>query len=79
MNFGAFVEVLPGNTASTTTHNIIEVAKDPDYFTQNVNPYIKKIVGFVTKLRNNEITNDFKIKLMTGDDDKTCYQTYLNL
>ena len=79
LNKAYLVEVLPGNTASTTTHNIIEVDKDPDYFTQNVNPYIKKIVSFVTKLRSNEFTDDFKIKLMTGDDDKTCYQTYLNL
>ena len=79
LNKAYLVEVLPGNTASTTTHNIIEVAKDPNYFIQNINPYIKKIVGFVTKLRSNEFSDDFKIKLMTGDDDKTCYQTYLNL
>ena len=73
------VEVLPGSNLSNSEFGIIEVVKNNDYYDSMIKPYISKIVKFLMKLKNNEFDDEFKLALISGDSDKLCYKTYLNL
>ena len=77
MDMGYLVEILPGKTKADTTYNILKVAADPEYFAVYIQPWLMRLVKFVT---GHLFTSPgLKENILKGDIDKEAYACYAGL
>jgi hypothetical protein len=77
MDMGYLCEILPGKTRSDTTYNILEVVADPEYFAVYIQPWLIRLVKFVSG--NLFASPGLKECVLKGDSDKEAYTCYAGL
>lgn len=74
-DMGYLVELLPGDADKPTQYNIIEVPRNPAYYSVTVEPWLRHLVTYcqVTLFASQPET---KLEILRGDNDRKCYAAY---
>ena len=74
IDIGYLVELLPGDTEKPTQYNIIEVPRNPVYYSVTVEPWLRHLVKYchATLLPSQET----RLAILRGDSDRKCFNAY---
>lgn len=72
MDLGYLMEVLPGSQGAK--YNILEVVTDSEYFKRRIQPWLTRIVKFVTNTLF--VDTNLRENILKGDKDKFAYMCY---
>jgi hypothetical protein len=71
---GYLVELLPGDTEKPTQYNIIEVPRDPVYYSVTVEPWLQHLVKYCQETLLT--SQDTRLAILRGDNDRKCFRAY---